>query len=394
MEGDLVTGVAIAVQRRDLPFANQLIEQAAINGVITPKQKAIALIKNEEVISKLIQEDSINEASELGFSTWQLSRTKDDPDGNLNAGFKAIQDTDLSSSDKDAAESVLKRRVLNRRAEDKIALEERKEADLGGINELQYEVKDYEAATQAVFDSSLSESERRPLLKELEARARLALAGEAERDDPVAIDAVSTAIARVGSDLQDLKSAKKVIADNQHLLKSTTAAQAWKDINEEFDKSTGNAYARVRSDTRQKAIGKSETTLDLLIQALTGTKGKERKGLEDKITTAREKFNLELANFNKWEESMRAWRRKNADAEPEAIQKEGVRSWNTEFKTRDIDELRRRAEPVKEAPKSEEKKTSKTDPDKKIKVISPTGKTGTVPAKMLDKVLKLGWKKI
>ena len=110
------------------------------------------------------------------------------------------------------------------------------------------------------------------------------------------------------------------------------------ELNKTFDASTDTAFSRVRTDVRSRAVGPSESALDRLIDALKLTP--TDAALEDRIATAREKRNLELDNFNKWEESLRAWRRSNLDASPEQIQSEGIRSWRTEFSGKDIEALR------------------------------------------------------
>jgi hypothetical protein len=182
----------------------------------------------------------------------------------------------------------------------------------------------------------------------------------------------------------------------------------WKDINEEFDKSTSNAYTRVRSTTKQKAIGKTESTLDILIEALAGAKPKDKKGIDDRITTARKKFNLELDNFNRWESSMRDWRRKNPDAEPEAIQKEGIRSWVTDFATDNLETLKERTRETTTEIKGElfpglkalgvgipkDDKPKKKVKKPPVRMMNPNGKTGTIPADQVKRAIEKGWKKI
>ncbi len=185
---------------------------------------------------------------------------------------------------------------------------------------------------------------------------------------PRAVDAVSTAISQVGDDTRSLESAKKVLRENASGLKPEKVTEFTEELNKAFDTSTDTAFSRVRTDVKLRAVGKSEGILDRLIEALTSKP--TDKALEDRVATAREKFNFELDNFNKWEQSLRAWRRKNADASPEQIQSEGMRSWRTEFSGKGIEELRSEFGFVK--------------------IRLPNGQTGRIPASNLSLFLKQG----
>ncbi len=81
-------------------------------------------------IAKNVQVAQIDNAAAAGFDAWRATVTDDNPDGDLNAGFDAITATDIPAGDMQEAESELKTRVTNRRAEDK-------------------RIRDEEAATQA-----------------------------------------------------------------------------------------------------------------------------------------------------------------------------------------------------------------------------------------------------
>lgn len=406
-----ITNGAIAVKNAvQLTGQNYVLEPTEENRVKysealslqdTPDGVEAKLVKADTAAKQTLKDRSIAAASTAAFNTWQSTVTKEDPDGDLNAAFKVIEDSDIPAEDKQEAESELKTRVTNRRAESKIQLEAQQEEDLGNINAAMYDTKDYNAATALVESSTLPEIEQGRLRKEIETRAKLAGRGSVEFDDPIALDNASTAISQVGSDLIDLKAAKQILANNQGKLKSTTAAQFWKDINKAFDSSTSNAYSRVRLDTKSKAIGKSQSALDVLLEALAGAAPKDKEDLEERITTAREKFNLELENFNRWESSMRAWRRSNSDASPEEIQKEGVKSWVTTFEGLSTEQLRTRSERRKtgileeaRSKKISEAKAKKLSKPVPIRVVSPEGKEGTIMSDRLTDAIKAGWKKL
>jgi hypothetical protein len=173
------------------------------------------------------------------------------------------------------------------------------------------------------------------------ARSKKVNLNEPDRNDPEALDKVNTAISQVGNNTLDLDTAKDILRANSHLLKSSTVDSSWKQLNGEFDASIDSATANVRTNVRLRAIGKSETALDRLLEAVAGVSGAEEKGLQDRITTARVKFNLELDQFNRWEEAQKTWRQNNREASPDEIEREGMRSWYTDFNVKDTEELKR-----------------------------------------------------
>lgn len=67
---------------------------------------------------------AIGNAVGIGFDVWQTTVTPEDPDGNLNLAFDAIDALDVPGGDKQEIESELKTRVANRRAETKLEAEQ------------------------------------------------------------------------------------------------------------------------------------------------------------------------------------------------------------------------------------------------------------------------------
>ena len=260
-------------------------------------------------------------------------------------------------------------------------MESQRESDRDAISKSIYTDKNYTLASEQVEASSLSETEQGAALKEIDTRARLAAKGEPEKNNPDSLDKVTTAIAQVGNNTLSLEKAKEIYNKNKAGLKSTTADELLKELNKEFDASVDSASGRVRGDVRLRAVGKSESALDRLIAALVGVKPEGEKALEERITTAREKFNLELDNFNRWEESQRKWRQANPDASPDAILREGMRAWFTEFAGKSVVQLR--AETAETIEGFEE-----------VRVESPDGRTGTILKSELKRALERGWKKL
>ena len=314
--------------------------QAAIdNDLITAEQGDKLRLASDAAVKKFETEQMKATVSEGAFDAWKGTVSEASPDGDLRVAFDFVQASDVP--DKQEIESEVRTRVVNRRAENKIALENQQETDRGIINDALYVNKDYSNSLELIRNSTLPEKEKTALFKENEDRAKLAARGEVEVNDPDALDKVTTAIAQLGNDTLPLADAKKIFKENSRFLKGTTADSLWKELIGEFDTSVDTAAARVRGDIRLRAVGRTESALDRLLEALAGAPAKDQPALEDRIATAREKFNLELSNFNRWEETQRAWRRTNNNATPEQIQQEGMRSWFTEFAGKDIEELRK-----------------------------------------------------
>jgi hypothetical protein len=106
-------GLAIFTQQQ---IANGLWEETG----------AKARLQNEfDVIDAAQSKIDVQNASQVGFDAWEDTVTEATPDGDLNAGFDIIDSIPgLTGDQKQNAESAMKTRVSNRRAEDKVQLEE------------------------------------------------------------------------------------------------------------------------------------------------------------------------------------------------------------------------------------------------------------------------------
>ncbi len=337
IEAAYITNFARASAAGDIVELNRLIDEAVnTTGVITPEQGARDLASGEAVVNRINKQKDETTVLEAAFAVWRDT-------GQLKDGLAVINSSGID--DKARVENEFKTRVINRRAEEKIKLEEQQEIDRGTINKAMYVDKNYSVSFDAIRVSSLSEKDKALKFKENEDRARLASIGEPEKNDSGALDAITTVIAQVGNDTLPLADAKAIYNEKSPFLKSTTADELLKELNKAFDASVDTAAARVRTDVRLRAVGRTESALDRLLEALAGAPAKDQEPLERRIASAREKFNLELSNFNRWEETHRAWRRTNNKATPEQIQQEGMRSWFTEFAGKNISQLRREEEP-------------------------------------------------
>ena len=78
----------------------------------------------------------VGNASQIGFEAWQATVTPEDPDGDLNVGFDAINAIEkLTGAQRQDAESQTKTRVSNRRAEIKLEQGQAADAASDEVNE-------------------------------------------------------------------------------------------------------------------------------------------------------------------------------------------------------------------------------------------------------------------
>ncbi len=127
--------------------------------------------------TKVLKEQAIENTTGAAFDVWQATVTEKDPDGDLNAAFDFIQNSDIPDDEKGNIERDTRSRIANRRAEKALELESAQEEQLTEINELVFNAKDYQTATQAVLGSDLDEKAKTSLLITIEGRASAAARG-------------------------------------------------------------------------------------------------------------------------------------------------------------------------------------------------------------------------
>lgn len=132
-----------------------MIEAGLLNREIAMAQREVDLGVMAEAQKKV----ALGNAVGIGFEAWQVTVTPDDPDGNLNAGFEALDALPIPEGERPAVESKLKTRVKNRQAEIKSeALEAEAEA-VEKINE-RLNKKQFAGLDDFIDSLSLSETEK------------------------------------------------------------------------------------------------------------------------------------------------------------------------------------------------------------------------------------------
>ena len=201
-------------------------------------------------------------------------------------------------------------------------------------------------------------------------------------DDRRALDAVNTALLNLGDAKITRADADAELTKWATKLTNGTVNSFQLDIGKEFNASTDKALSQIQSSVRLQAVGPSENSIAALVRAIAeGLPEDEERVAKISLVSEREKFNLELDQYNRWNASMRQWGRDNLEAGPEEILIEGMRKWKTEFAVTSVRALQEASE-------------AEVEELKRVRVKGPDGTTGTVAADDLQRAIDAGFEEI
>lgn len=143
-----------------------------LDDTISLKEEKDEIIKD---VKEKGTEEFVKTVAGVGFDAWKRTVTKENPAGDLTVAFAAIDNMNLPEADKQNAESQMRVRVQNRRAENTFKLEAQQEQQLDDINQLIYFDKNYDAAMKAVDASALDEKAQSLLFADIQRRAAAAV---------------------------------------------------------------------------------------------------------------------------------------------------------------------------------------------------------------------------
>lgn len=112
----------------------ELNEDMIESGLLNPEVTAARQGQDFAIIDEAEKKVAVGNAVGIGFDVWQSTVTPEDPDGNLNLGFDAIDALDVPEGEKQEIESELKTRVANRRAETKLEAQQADAKSVETIN--------------------------------------------------------------------------------------------------------------------------------------------------------------------------------------------------------------------------------------------------------------------
>ncbi len=106
------------------------------SGLMTKEFADAQLEGDLDVMEAAQSKVAVGNASQVGFEAWQATVTPEDPDGDLNIGFNTINAMlGLTGAEKQDAESQMKTRISNRRAEAKLEQGQAADAATDEVNE-------------------------------------------------------------------------------------------------------------------------------------------------------------------------------------------------------------------------------------------------------------------
>jgi hypothetical protein len=158
---------------------NKLAYEAALGFQHSEDRVTAELNIAQAKADKVTKARVIGVATDAAFGAWQQTVTPDNPKGDLNAAFDLIEQSDIPAEDKQEAESELKTRVTNRRAENKFQFEQQNQEDRQGIVDLF--VKNQYAGIDAFINStSLEPKEKSEWISKAATRTKAFNAGDAD----------------------------------------------------------------------------------------------------------------------------------------------------------------------------------------------------------------------
>lgn len=172
-----------------------MIEAGLLNREIAMAQREVDLGVMAEAEKKV----ALGNAVGIGFEAWQATVTPDDPDGNLNAGFEALDALPIPEGERPAVESKLKTRVKNRQAEIK---SEALEAEAEAVEKINERLNKKQFAGLDDFIDSLSLSETEKIEQKKTANAYVKSVNDT-KEDITTSDETNIKIDRILDDVQN-----------------------------------------------------------------------------------------------------------------------------------------------------------------------------------------------
>jgi hypothetical protein len=268
--------------------------------------------KIEALAVKQMRVNSIGIAAKNAFAAWESTVSIENPKGDLNAAFESIENSDLPEDEKQEVETEIKTRVANRRAERKLQLEANQEQDLSSINQLMYFDKDYSAASEAIKNSSLTETQKTTLLKDSESRANAVARGIPIKNDRV----VENELYEMSLDIWRGTITKKQFDDELikrgGKLDDPAYQRVTKSAADTLKTSQAQSLARADSDAANVLVNfKSEDAYaKFLSDAIKGLDPDASKLFEDNANEVRQ---LQFNNLTQYNAEARQWVADNPD---------------------------------------------------------------------------------
>ena len=254
----------------------------------------------------------VSEAARLGVDAWQTTVTKEAPEGDLRVAFATIEELPLTEKEKKDAEAEAKTRVINRRAENKITLENAQETDRTNINQLVYFDKDYDAANEAIKASSLTEKEKSSMFADSERRALAKAKGVPIITDRVAESTgynMSLGIWRGDVSKKDMD---KWLLDNSASLDDSAYQRISSSAANTLKSSQAEALSRANTEAGQVLVDRVSDSAQSQFLA-DAVKGLSPDIADLFISKANEERQLQFWSLSRYNAELRQWIEDNPD---------------------------------------------------------------------------------
>ncbi len=239
------------------------------SGLMTKEFAGAQLAADLDVIGTAQAKIAVGNASQIGFDAVQATVTPEDPDGDLTAGFDAINAIEgLTGAQKQDAESQMKSRWSNRRAE--VKLQQQQAFDTASDDVNQKLNKGEFAGIDAFINSQegVTETQKNDLLAHAAAYTKSV---NDAKEDTVTTDETNIAIDRVINDVRNgRKTYEEGIAAYSELasgVKASEGAGNLDDIRKAADFSTNEATTKQVVKNGQSVTGRMRAIEIAMVKA-------------------------------------------------------------------------------------------------------------------------------
>ena len=276
-------------------FTKQQVESG-----LWEKTFAAARLENQlDVIDKAEAKVAVANVSGIGFAAWEATVTEDDPDGDLNAGFDAINDIEgLTSDQKQDAESTMKTRVSNRRAESKLELEQASTKSIEGYMDKIAKGEFVGMNAQIANDTTLTGSQKIETQDALAKRAKALNANT--KTDNIIFDMLYTKSLEVWSGDITKAEFNKLLKDNNKSLDDGAYKELSKSSTSNLKTSQSKELQRANTEAGRLIVDHvSQSAMDLFLAEVTSGMAPDQADLfRNKANEIRQEQFFSLAQYN------------------------------------------------------------------------------------------------
>ena len=248
------------------------------SGLMTKEFADAQLEGDLDVMEAAQSKVAVGNASQVGFEAWQATVTPEDPDGDLNIGFNTINAMlGLTGAEKQDAESQMKTRISNRRAEAKLEQGQAADAATDEVNE-KLNKGEFDGIDAFInSQDGITETQKNKLITHANAFTK---AVNDAKEDTVTTDETNISIDRIIDDVRNgRRTYEEGIAAYSELasgIKASEGASNLDDIRRAADFSLNEATTRQVVKNGQSVTGRMRAVEIAMVNANTKLDDAER----------------------------------------------------------------------------------------------------------------------